>query len=311
MARDHVLHLDRVDVLAAADDHVLQPVGDVDEARLVHEAGVARPHPAVSQRLCGLFGTVPVADHHVVAAADDLAQRAPRDLVPLGIDHLDLVAVAGLAHRLHLLRVCARPVVLGGQEGMRAHLGHAEALDEIDLGEGRARYVVGAQRHRRAAIAQDLQPAGGGRLGMAGQAVDDRRHREDVGDAPALDQVEHHVLVQAADEHMGAADHGGHEGADVGQVEHRRGVQVDDRLVDLERHGQVDRHSAQRPVGQHHPLGQARRAAGIEDAGQVVGLAFDLDRRIRVGDKGLDGVVCRLGGPVHANPGPKLRQLGL
>ena len=48
MARERVLHLGRIDVLAAGDDHVLHAVGDEDVALRVDEARVAGVEPAVA-----------------------------------------------------------------------------------------------------------------------------------------------------------------------------------------------------------------------------------------------------------------------
>ena len=47
MAREHVFHLERMDVLAAGDDHVVDPAEDPEVAVLVEAADVARVVPAV------------------------------------------------------------------------------------------------------------------------------------------------------------------------------------------------------------------------------------------------------------------------
>ena len=47
MLGEGVLDLGRIDVLAAGDDHVLDPVDDEDESVFVHVAAVAGMHPAV------------------------------------------------------------------------------------------------------------------------------------------------------------------------------------------------------------------------------------------------------------------------
>ena len=109
---EHVLHLDRVHVLAAGDDHVLDPVGDVDEAVVVHVAAVAGVHPAAAQRLGGLLGPVPVAEHHVAAAAHDLADRAAGDLDVVGADDAHLGVRHGAAGRAAARRV----LVVGGRQ---------------------------------------------------------------------------------------------------------------------------------------------------------------------------------------------------
>src|SRR5437660_2608101 len=72
MLIEAVLHLDRGDVLAAGDDHVLLPVGDHDVG-IFGVAAVAGVEPAVRQRLGGLLGLVPVALEDVVGPREDLA----------------------------------------------------------------------------------------------------------------------------------------------------------------------------------------------------------------------------------------------
>ena len=60
-AGERVLDLDAVHVLAAAVDHVLLAVDDLDEAVVVDPRQVAGVQPAVDERLRGLLGLVPVA----------------------------------------------------------------------------------------------------------------------------------------------------------------------------------------------------------------------------------------------------------
>ena len=97
MAVQHVLDLGAVHVLAAAHDHVLRPVDEVDVALVVQVAEVARVVPAVDERGRGLLGLVPVAGHHVVASDAHLADLAERHLVAVGADDPDLDADRGLA----------------------------------------------------------------------------------------------------------------------------------------------------------------------------------------------------------------------
>ena len=77
VAREDVLDLDRMDVLAAGDDHVVEPAVDPEVAVGVEVAGVARVVPAVANRLRVGVGTVPVAAERLVAreVGADLAVR--------------------------------------------------------------------------------------------------------------------------------------------------------------------------------------------------------------------------------------------
>ncbi|MNE50297.1 hypothetical protein D3C80_1448620 [compost metagenome] len=88
-------------------------------------------------------------------------------------------------------------------------------------------------------------------------------------------------------------------------MEHGRGVEIDPRLVERDRHQQIGRDGVQIAVAQHHPLGQARGAAGVKDARQVfVGGQMFLGR-LRCLDQAFVGqalrVVC---GAVHGDQAP-------
>src|SRR5919197_2605327 len=93
MPREHVLHLHRVDVLAAADDHVVDATGDVELTVRVDPSHVAREVPAVAQRPPVGVGPPPVAGEGLLRgeARDDLAFLA-------GLHHL-LGADAPLGRR--------------------------------------------------------------------------------------------------------------------------------------------------------------------------------------------------------------------
>ena len=92
MPQQHAFDLDRRDVLAAADDDVLEPVADLDVAVRMDDRGVAGVEPAAAHRHRGRLGIVVVALHHDVAAHDDLADRRAvvRHLAPLVVDHAQL-----------------------------------------------------------------------------------------------------------------------------------------------------------------------------------------------------------------------------
>ena len=70
---ERVLHLDRRDVLAPADDHVLLAVGDGEVALVVEAAAVAGVEPAVDDRVGGRLGLLPVALEHHVRPREHLA----------------------------------------------------------------------------------------------------------------------------------------------------------------------------------------------------------------------------------------------
>ncbi|MNI30867.1 hypothetical protein D3C73_847280 [compost metagenome] len=84
------------------------------------------------------------------------------------------------------------------------------------------------------------------------------------------DRLQHALGVIAAAEDVCRARHGGEQDADIRQVEHRRGVKIHSRLVEGNRHQQVRGDGVQVAVAEHHPLGQARGAAGVENARQIL-----------------------------------------
>src|SRR5205807_7869159 len=77
VAVEELLDLARIDVLAAADHHVLDPADDVAIALRVDRREVAGVHPARRvDRLARLLRVVPIAEHDRVAAGQEFARRA-------------------------------------------------------------------------------------------------------------------------------------------------------------------------------------------------------------------------------------------
>ena len=82
MLGQHPLDLDRVHVLAAGDDHVLEPVLDEDVAAVVDPADVAGAEPAVlGDRLRGRLRLVVVALHQLRCAEPQFALLAAGDVL--------------------------------------------------------------------------------------------------------------------------------------------------------------------------------------------------------------------------------------
>src|SRR5947207_3163150 len=92
MLEQHLLDLDAVHVLAAADDHVLRPVDEVEEPVLVEATDVSAAEPPVGGDGLGRrFRSVPVpAAHDRGAAQPDLARRAGGHGPAVGVDDADL-----------------------------------------------------------------------------------------------------------------------------------------------------------------------------------------------------------------------------
>jgi hypothetical protein len=90
VAVEEFFDLARVDVLAAADDQVLDPPDDVHVAVVAHDGEIAGVHPA--RRIDGGVGrrnVLPVPEHDRIAARTELARcAARRDRAGFRIDDL-------------------------------------------------------------------------------------------------------------------------------------------------------------------------------------------------------------------------------
>src|SRR4029079_11685164 len=75
MLHEASLDLDRGDILAAANDDVLEPVANLDVAVGMDHGCIARMEPAILDRGSSRRGIVVVALHNDIAAHGDLAQR--------------------------------------------------------------------------------------------------------------------------------------------------------------------------------------------------------------------------------------------
>src|SRR6266851_5778876 len=120
VAQQNAFHLDRRDVLAAADDHVLDAVANLRVAVPMDYGGITGVEPAVAHDLLRGFWIVVVAAHDNVSADDYLAERLTvgSNVLQLGVDHSQLArrdelhTLPRLDHRslgqLHLLMLRSR-----------------------------------------------------------------------------------------------------------------------------------------------------------------------------------------------------------
>src|SRR5262249_41143111 len=91
MAIEEFLDLARIQVLAAADHHVLDAADDVAIALVIDGGEVAGVHPAIGvENIGGLFLLLPITEHDAVAAGAELAAFAALDDLAVEIDDLDL-----------------------------------------------------------------------------------------------------------------------------------------------------------------------------------------------------------------------------
>ena len=88
---ENVFDLARVDILTAADDHVLEAAGHGDVAARVHLAEVTGVQPAVGVDRGGRrLGHVQVLDHPLVATCADLTFATDRHRLPGGVEDGDV-----------------------------------------------------------------------------------------------------------------------------------------------------------------------------------------------------------------------------
>ena len=284
VGQQRVLDHPGVDVVAAADDQVLGPPGQVHEAAVVHLAQVAGVQPAVTDDAVPAdpgaaesgVGDVP-GEHR--GPADDQHPGLARAAVgpgPVGADRdgLDLLPGQDAADRSGAF--LARPGPGGGAGG----LGQAVAFQQAPPGvRGEVLAHRGGQRGR----ARDRQPqradVGVDRdLGQGAVDGGDGGHRRDLVVLDDLPEPGVQGLVAVAGR---AGPH------DPGAAEHR-GDAGDDQGVDVE----------QRQPAQHRLPGRQAAAHGDPPgAGQLVGVGVRGDLRGAGGPPGVHerGEIARLG----------------
>ena len=194
--REHLLDLDRVDVLSAAHDHVLDPVGQEEIALVVEVAAIAGAQPAVGgKRRGGLNRAIEVPGHHVRCPQPDLPDAMGRKVLARRQIHdpkLDpLVRPAGGPQQVLAgsVRVVVGPVKVDDPAG---RLGQPVEPDHL-AAERAQRRPQRSRGHRGRAVddrAERRVVALGG-AGHGGQHLHHRRHEDRVGHPPALEGVEH------------------------------------------------------------------------------------------------------------------------
>ena len=280
MADEGGLHFRRVDVLATCLDHVFLAVHDVEEPSFVKAAHVAGVHPAATQDLAIDVVALPVAEHAGGSPGDDLAGSANGHVVVLIVDYARLNAGCGFAGGDDRIKRSLGPLtamVFRFEHGDdRAHFRHPVGLDEVAVRQQVHGAFEQRQGHGRGAI-QDRAEVGKIIVlhsWMIDQKVDHGRHERDRGDLANGDFLQAGLGVEGFDERVGGAAHDAEiQAGDVGQMEHRRGVQVDFARGEIrEQHGHCIR--VEIAVAEHGGFGSASGAGGVEETGEVVGLGL-------------------------------------
>ena len=276
VAGDGLLHLHRVDVLAAGDDHVLGPVDDEHVALVVPAGDVPGPHPAVADGLVGEIRAPEVAEHVGLGAHHDLAGRLAvgGHIAAVGMHHPhrghEALPPAG-AQPLGPVVLVDRPqVVLLGQEAHGGALGLAVALDER-AGEPVQGLGDDPRRHRAAPV---LDVAQAGDV-VAVEALHRHHPVQHRGDAQerrhplGLDEVHRQAGVEVH-QHQRAAVSQVVDGQHDRDVEHLTGEHVDVAGHDALGHRLVQHPEPAASVAVQRTLGLPGGAAGVEDEQRVV-----------------------------------------
>ena len=183
MSIKHGFDFGRVDILAPADDHILQPVADIEEAVRVEVADIARVEPAFRvDRGGGGLGLVPVAAHDLRSAHDDFAAFAcAQRRSAILADDAQIDKERRLARRAEL----GQSEIIAEESAGRCGFGQAVALIKRDP----AIAIQLQQRlgHRRAATRDQPQAReiSGGKIRMLADKQQHGGNRKGSGDAIA------------------------------------------------------------------------------------------------------------------------------
>ena len=191
VAEEHLLDLGRDDVLAAADDHVVDPVLDVEEALLVDPPEVAGVEPAVGVGAAGRDGRALDEDLAVLDPQVGGQQRPPgRAELALGV---------GRGQRRHLRAGLGQAVGLDHRRAL------ADRLLERLLGD---RPAADQDRPRPREVGAGLEQPG-----------QHRRDERDDRDPVLLERGGDAVDVEPVVEHRGGAvDDRAHDDPEAGDV---------------------------------------------------------------------------------------------
>ena len=271
--RQAAFDLHRRDVLAAGDDHVVDPAGDEQIAVGVDQSGVAGKIPAAANGGGVGIGTAPIALERFVAGdqRDDLAFLAGGgDLVGgfgAETDHADQLVDAGAPGGAGL----GGGVLLDG-EGV--DLGAAVMVDEQVGAKRRVELLEQRVGHRRAGEAELAHRAdvGAGKQRMMHEIVVQRRHQIEIGDPLGGDQLQRArgIELRQADERAADQRHRQQRTNAHGVVERHDAERAFAAAVEVLRH-MGDRRGALGEMPPRHAFRPRCRARGVEHQRPGVG----------------------------------------
>ena len=196
----HVLDHAGVEVHAAADDQVAEPVGQEEVAVVVEASDVAHGEGVVEPGGGRLVGVVVVLEAPVGGAHVDQALLAGgHRREGVGVEDADLDAGPGPAHRARALEP------LGGRDAGGPALAHAVQLPHLGLRQGLDEALLDPHRAGRAGVDDVAQArqvvAGPLGLGHLEQADEVGGGQERRGHPVGLDQAQQLAGVPRAHEH--------------------------------------------------------------------------------------------------------------
>src|SRR5438876_11628721 len=97
----------RINIFAAGDDHVLQPIKNVEVSVCVLISNVARSEEAVSEREFSFFRLVPITAHDIRASSDQLACLPGLTSFPVGSTTCTSIPRQGRPQEVSLSSVCS------------------------------------------------------------------------------------------------------------------------------------------------------------------------------------------------------------
>ncbi len=291
MPAQRVLDLDRGDVLATGNDHILGTVADLRIAIRVDHGQVTGMEPAAGKCLGGGPRIVQVALHGDVAAEHDLAQGLPvvrHRLQGQGIEHLH-VLLQQTGHALAAVALCT----LIGRQRLPFRSRRAQRRRAIHLGQAVDMGHVHAHRLQR--LDHRRRRRGPGNLGMhraqaglpairgSSQRGMDHRRTAVMGHLMLTHQFQHVVHLEAAQADLGGAN--GRQRprkAPAIAVEHRQRPQVDRLAVDAPVDDIGHRIEIGAAVVVDHPLRIAGGAGGIVQRNRIPLIGGQLPGKVRI-----------------------------
>ena len=288
----HPFKLGRVDVLAARDDDMLQPVGEPVQPPIIDPRHIAGMEPAITDAVPAGGVIVPVAGQDVTAANPYFAHLADRHLAAVRASDADLAGASRAPDRAGGVKgdigglVDRRRRCFGG--AIDLHHRGAAIMHRLDQ---RHRHVGRPDGHHAKAGQIRCSP-----FLLRQQRRQHCRHHRDLGDGMILDHGQRRGGVEErCDDHMRAAQQGWQR-LDVQATDMEQRQDVQHHIIGRHRIGFMAHHGVRdhRRLRQRRALWPARGSRGVDDhqlgigaAGGVgLGKLMPVPRRRKLGAKG-------------------------